>query len=349
MRTLSKSQCLDFEELGYLVVENLIDPGEILDPVIEEYGGVLDRVADDLFREDDISSRYKDLAFGERITTIYANSTRSVSAEETRDTVSNPISQYFDFSLPFSRVTRFTPMWTGPAVFNTLIHEPLLDAVESLIGPELFSNPVQHVRIKPPEKHLPKNEFGNPIIGVTIWHQDHGTVVEEADDTNMLTVWFPLLDAPLEKGPLKLVPGSHKGDLLTHCREYSGNGTQFLGGTNQIPEKLFDADRAVPVPLNRGSVLFMHKRMVHCSLPNVSDEIRWSFDLRYNPTGQPTGRPLFPGFVARSRSHPEHEFRSPDKWTEMWEDARAKMATLNQNGQTDHKFNRWGTDHPQCA
>ena len=92
VRTLSKSQCLEFGELGYLAVKNLIDPDEILDPVIEEYEGVLDRVANDLFRVGDISSRYEDLAFGERITNIFANSTRSVSAEETRDTVSNPIS-----------------------------------------------------------------------------------------------------------------------------------------------------------------------------------------------------------------------------------------------------------------
>ena len=38
----------------------------------------------------------------------------------------------------------------------------------------------------------------------------------------------------------------------------------------------------------------MHKHTIHGSLPNVSDEIRWSLDLRYNPTGQPTGRPEFP-------------------------------------------------------
>ncbi len=335
MGSLTESEVARFEEEGYLVVEDLLDPEEVLDPIIEEYKGVLDRLVDDLRKEGEISSRHEELSFGERVTKIYAESGKAHS-------------QYFDFSLPFSGVKEDTPFWTGQAVFNAFIHEPLLDAVESLIGPEVYSNPVQHVRIKPPEKYLPRNEHGNPVIGATPWHQDHGVVIEDADETRMLTVWFPLYDAPIEKGPLRVVPRSHKGDLLTHCLDYEGNGPQFLGG-RQIPEKLFEVDNAVSIPLKRGGALFLHKRTVHSSLPNVSEEIRWSFDLRYNPTGEATGRPLFPGFVARSRSNPESELRDPEKWTEMWLETRTRMAKINQNGQEDFKFGRWNSDHPDCA
>ena len=48
-------------------------------------------------------------------------------------------------------MTPDTPFWTGPAVFALLRNQAILDAVESLIGPEIYANPVQHVRIKPPE------------------------------------------------------------------------------------------------------------------------------------------------------------------------------------------------------
>ena len=58
--------------------------------------------------------------------------------------------------------------------------------------------------------------------------------------------------------------------------------------------------------MKKGDVLFMDRLTMHASLPNVSDEIRWSFDLRYNRTGDATGRSWFPGFVARSRSNPEY-------------------------------------------
>jgi len=335
MGSLTAEQIQHFNHYGFIQVDDVLDPEEILDPIIEEYEGVLDRLADELFEAGEIQSRYEDLPFGERVTEIYAESGR----------IHN---QVFDFSLPFSGVNENTPFWTGPAVFNAFTNESLLDAIESLLGPEIYSNPVQHVRVKPPEHRLPKNDDGNPIIGATAWHQDHGVVIEEADETEMLTVWFPLQDTPVEKGPLKIVPSSHGGELLTHCVDYVGNGKEFAGA-RQIPENLFDADGAIPIPVNRGGVVLLHKKTVHGSLPNISDEIRWSFDLRYNPTGQPTGRPLFPGFVARSKSNPETELRDADKWTELWSETRSMMAGINQDGQGDHKFGRWNTDHADCA
>ena len=37
-------------------------------------------------------------------------------------------------------------------------------------------------------------------------------------------------------------------------------------------------------------MLFFHKLIIHGSLSNESDEVRWSFDLRYYPIGHSTGR-----------------------------------------------------------
>ena len=66
----------------------------------------------------------------------------------------------------------------------------------------------------------------------------------------------------------------------------------------------------------------MHRLTCHGSLPNRSDRIRWSLDLRYNPTGQHTGRPVFPGFVARSRRNPDSELDDPAVWAGLWRQAR---------------------------
>ena len=109
--------------------------------------------------------------------------------------------------------------------------------MESLIGPEIYSNPVQHVRIKPPEHILPKNQFGNPILGETIWHQDQGVVVPEADETNMLTVWFAFEDVDIEQGPLKVVPGSHKHGLLTHWSIVLWKWLQNSGAGGKYPNR----------------------------------------------------------------------------------------------------------------
>ena len=168
------------------------------------------------------------------------------------------------------------------------------------------------------------------------WHQDNGVVVEEADETEMLTVWLPLNDATIENSCMYVVPYSHRDDMAVHC--------PGVGGV-WIPEKLVDVENAVPLPMQAGSILLMHSKTMHCSYDNTTqDEVRWSFDLRYQPIGQPTGRPVFPDFVARSRVNPESELRDSTVWTQMWEDARPKLAAS-----TTENFNRWSADHPVCA
>lgn len=334
MVTATKNITEQFAEQGYVKVEGVLDPETVLDPIIEEYHGVLDQLATDLFAEGQISSEFKDLPFDKRLIKIYQETGQAHA-------------QYFDFSLPFSGVRPDTPFWTGPAVFNAFVNDNLLDVVEQLIGPEIYSNPVQHVRIKPPEKFLPSDDNGMPVIGATAWHQDHGVVTEEADETNMITTWFSLTDTPVESGPLRVVPGSHDDGLLTHCLDYEGNGPEFRGG-RQIPERLFTKDQSVPLPTKRGDVIFLHKQLVHGSLANVSDQIRWSFDLRYNPIGENTGREIFPGFVARSKANPESELRDPDRWQKSWLDCRSRMAKVNQSGMDDVPFSRWEDGHPDC-
>lgn len=324
MGKLSPEQVQQFEEQGYLIVEGLFDPVQDLDPIIEEYKGVLNRLAGDLYAKGETSSTYDDLEFGQRLIKIYQESGK-VHA------------QYFDFSLPQGGVNPDTPMWVGPAVFRALRNESLLDAVESIIGPEIYSNPVQHVRIKPPEHLTPRDANGNVQLGATPWHQDNGVVLPEADETDMLTVWFSLLDAPIEAGPLQVVPYSHREGIVTHCPGRPGGLA--------IPDALLQKEQAIPVPLKRGDALFLHRRTHHSSLSNVSNNIRWSFDLRYNPIGQATGRGAFPGFVARSRQNPESELHDAETWARLWHETRARMAAENQN----FVFNRWDGKAPVCA
>lgn len=322
MGSLTQEQIAHFEEEGYLLVRGLLNPQEDLDPIIEEYKGVLENLAQDLYAKGEIRSLYGDLPFGERLIRIYQDSGK-VHA------------QYFDFSLPQANVQPDTPFWTGPAVFATLRNEKLLDAVESLIGPEIYSNPVQHVRIKPPERFTPKNEHGRVQLGKTPVHQDNGVVLPEADDTEILTVWFPLTRATVKHGCLAVWPRSHRQGLLDHCPSDRGA---------MIPGKLLPGSKAMPMPMERGDALFMHKLTVHASFANHSEEIRWSFDLRYNPIGQPTGRPAFPGFVARSRQHPETELRDWRAWRDLWREARDRLAAIQMG-----RFNRWDSDSPVCA
>ena len=323
MQTISEEQIIFFDEQGYLLVKGLLSPKEDLDPVIKEYGMVLDSLASELHQKGEIVSAYEELPFGERITKIYAESGKVHG-------------QYFDFSLPQGGVKKNTPFWCGPAVFRVMTNPNLLDAVEKFIGPEIYSNPVGHVRIKPPEAQTPINpDTGRVQLGKTPWHEDNGVVTEEADATDMLTVWFSLGEATVEQGCLAVIPKSHRDGLLHHCPDIWGL---------EIPEKICDRSTMVPIPTEPGDVLFLHKHTCHSSLQNLSDIIRWSFDLRYNPIGQATGRNAFPGFVARSHFNPGQVLTDPLTWHQMWEEARDSLAISD-----DPAFNRWSKDHPVCA
>lgn len=322
MGSLTSEQIAQFEEDGCLLVRGLFNPEDDLDPIIEEYKSVLDSLASELYAKGEISSTHDDLPFGDRLIKVYQESGK-VHA------------QYFDFSLPQADVKPDTPFWAGPSVFAAMRNEKLLDAVESLIGSEIYSNPVQHVRLKPPEHLTPKNEQGLVQLGKSPVHQDNGVVTPDADETQMLTVWFPLTRATVKHGCLVVWPGSHRKGLLDHCPTDIGLG---------IPGKLLGGSKAVPMPMERGDVLFMQKLTVHASFSNNSDEVRWSFDLRYNPTGQPTGRSHFPGFVARSRQHPETELSDAAAWEGLWRNTRDHLATVEMG-----KFNRWDKENPVCA
>ena len=59
----------------------------------------------------------------------------------------------------------------------------------------------------------------------------------------------------------------------------------------------------------------------HRSTPNLTDEYRWSLDLRYQPTGQHTGRTGHPDFIARSRQDPACELSDYNEWCRLWVDA----------------------------
>ena len=123
MVTASKTLTEQFADQGFVKVEGVLDPKTVLDPIIEEYHGVLDSLAAELFDDGKISSEFPDLPFDERLIKIYQETGQAHN-------------QYFDFSLPFQGVGPDTPFWAGPAVFNAFTNERLLDVVEQLIGPE---------------------------------------------------------------------------------------------------------------------------------------------------------------------------------------------------------------------
>jgi phytanoyl-CoA hydroxylase len=323
MRVLTPIQREQFETQGYVVVDGVLDPEEDFTPVLADFALLLDGISHALFFGGRIASAYEDLPFSDRLIQVSMESGLNLSQE-------------FEISLPQSGVKLDTPIHTSPAAFRLLTTRRLLDLVEDMIGPEIYSNPVQHVRMKLPRRAVTTGGSYSGLISRVPWHQDNGVILPEADESKMLTVWFPITTATLENGCLQVIPGSHRRGLFDHCPAERGL---------TIPDKLLPEQKPLPLPMNPGSVLLMTSRTIHSSLDNLTEnEVRISFDLRYEPVGQPTGRPMFPGFVARSQSHPDSVVSDPAAWKNSWLEARASLAQ-----QKDPTFNRWHAGVGVCA
>ena len=317
---LTPQQMDDFTENGYLAVDGLLDYDLDIAPVIAEYQQLLDELCEQWVAEGRLRESYSELPFERRLVEVYK--------------AGCDYAQAIDIALPNDKIYEDTPINLGPAVFNLLKSPRMLSAVESLIGGEIYSNPIQHIRIKTPKKFVAEQDKHNSLYGKTSWHQDVGVGLEEADDTQMLTCWVAVTEATVDNGCLQVMPKSHREGMALHCTP----------GQLAIPEQFIELDEAIPVQLNPGGVLFFHPLCKHASLDNTSDSFRWSFDLRYNPIGQPTGRPHFPGFIAQSRLNPDSVLNDWRDWAQLWYDARARLATLD--GVRAH---RWEDGDPLCA
>ncbi len=98
------------------------------------------------------------------------------------------------------------------------------------------------------------------------WHQDWAFYPHTNDD--LLAFGLMLEDVDESNGPLMVVPGTHKGPVLSHH-----SGGVFCGAINP-DDPLFERDKAVTLTGKAGSMTVHHVRTLHGSAPNVSDRAR---------------------------------------------------------------------------
>lgn len=196
----------------------------------------------------------------------------------------------------------FSGTHTGPALFHLLINSKLLDIAESLVGSEIMCHPAYRVRPKLPDHDRT----------LVPWHQDAGYMEPKCDSVLQLTIWIPLIDATIENGCLEVIPHAHREGVFRHRH----SETFYL----EIPDDaLPDVEPAV-VPCQFGSVLLFTNLTPHRSIPNVSNQVRWSVDSRYQDAAKPTGYQPEAGFLARSSLQPNDVVRSPEEFKRIREE-----------------------------
>jgi ectoine hydroxylase-related dioxygenase (phytanoyl-CoA dioxygenase family) len=323
---LSQTQRAQFDQHGYLIVENVIKP-TLIEKLRREYAALIEQLY--LTRNHNIP-HWQTYSFEEKLGALIA--------------IDPDAYEFIDISLPLrADLDELAGMYAGDAVFELLTSPDILDIAESIVGPEIISNPVQHARIKPPEDTLNDTGRGNSNMARTGWHQDAAVIVEDADDAPILTVWVAITDATREMGCMQAVPGSHRWPALgQHCPGRSGVGEIY------IPSALVDQHQTVDLEVAAGGLVLLNRKTWHGAGPNTSDRIRWSFDLRYQPPGYHSGRECFPTFLARSRTHPDQCLSDPEDWRTLWRQAQTDIASGIRDAVFNERWNRYRND-PLCA
>jgi phytanoyl-CoA hydroxylase len=299
---LTREQLEAYERDGFVVMENLLTPDDTKG-IIAEYEGVINERAKKLKAEGKISDTFEGEPFQTRFIKL-----AGVAPDITRN-------------MDIMQVR-------GPEMFKFLHNPKLLDIMETFFGPEILCSPIQHVRIVPPSQV--KSQAPGAAYS---WHQDYAVCWPEADGTLIAGFWIPLLDVTIDSGCLEVIPGSHKLGALPHRK---------ITEVEVVPENVPKTPAPVPFPLKAGSALVLRNYIVHHALPNTSDRIRWSLDLRYQHPYTPTGRPFYPGFIARSKMRPQAVLNDYDTWNKRWEFA------LN-NTEGVKMYGRWETPAQQPA
>ncbi len=137
------------------------------------------------------------------------------------------------------------------AFTRLLLDERLTGAVADLIGSPNVQLHHNKLFIKPPEK-------GSPFP----MHQDYPYFPHERH--TMLAAVIHFDDAPLEKGCIRVVPGSHKQGAIEHDPQ----------GGFHLPFDQYPLEASVPCPAKAGDVLFFNYLTIHGSGVNLSQEAR---------------------------------------------------------------------------
>lgn len=271
---LTADQLSFYRDNGYLPIEQLFDPAE-LDVLIEDLSGVIDYWATVYHKQGRLRDLFVDEPFERRLFCIHQ--AMEGGCPEVKEAIGG------------KRKT--------PAMFHVMTLQPILDVVESVIGPEILAHPQFNSRAKLPDRK-----------SIVNWHQDIGFLEKDADETFMVNFWVPLVDSDATNGCLEVIPGSHKLGRLP-----------FVDNPENIIPGHLPVDKPVCCPVPKGGALLIQHKTVHRSNPNFSNHIRWSLDIRYSDSRKPTGRPAVPGFIARSAEHPESIVRNHLDWLKLFE------------------------------
>jgi ectoine hydroxylase-related dioxygenase (phytanoyl-CoA dioxygenase family) len=178
--------------------------------------------------------------------------------------IANPESACKDPEDRYMRV--FRTLWSDEALHRLRTHPTVIDLFTRIFGEPALAHPMFVQR-----NIFPQSSDFDFTTGI---HQDRVHI----GGATSYALWMPLGDCPREKGALSVAAGSHTQGVLD---------TKVGSGAGGM-------DIAVPIPgtwvtgaFKAGDGLIFRDVTVHKALPNLTNEIRMSFDARFQPLSEP--------------------------------------------------------------
>ena len=177
-----------------------------------------------------------------------------------------------------------------PWVYEIVANTRVLDAVESVLGPNVMVWSSQW---------FPKFPHDKAFVS---WHQD--ATYWGLTPPNVATAWIALTESTLANGCMRVIPGTHQGALLPQRETYAQ--TNMLSRGQEIAVTV-DESQAVPLELRPGEFSLHHVGIVHGSGPNDSNAPRIGIAVRYiSPDVVQQGRERDLVLLVRGRDHYGH-------------------------------------------
>jgi non-haem Fe2+, alpha-ketoglutarate-dependent halogenase len=145
--------------------------------------------------------------------------------------------------------------------------DAVLDAVEGVIGPDILCWASGFFT---KEAHDPS---------YVSWHQD--LTYWGLEPADIVTAWVALSASTPESGCMRVVPGSHKHDVMAHTETFAEHNLLSRGQEIQVE---VDERQAADVVLQPGEMSLHHVKLIHGSGANRADDRRIGFAIRYVPT-----------------------------------------------------------------
>jgi len=207
-----------------------------------------------------------------------------------------------------------------PWAYRLATNEALLDAVESILGPDLVVDGTL-VFYKPPKDS-----------SYASWHQD--SVYSGWHLTPSVSAWIALTPSERSNGCMRVIPGSHQHGLLEHDNV---SDPHLLNRRGERLRNDVDESRAVDVVLAPGEMSLHHTNVVHGSNANGSNGPRIGFIVRF-VTNQTTNRDRYVmrvrgeadcGHLRLASPPVEEELRSAlTKWREAMDSSRQPQSMV---------------------